>query len=112
MGIASRNGLLGGPYVRPMTAGIWRAGIRYGFVEIPDLATALKQVKGLDPSIDVDNAIYFRDPGPGDPRTEVVPHGAGPCRSSPSFIATRFVWSTASAFRPPMWWKSRGRSKF
>ena len=59
--------------VRPMTAGIWRAGIRYGFVEIPDLAAALKQVKGLDPSIDVDNAIYFatRDlaiPGPGSSR--------------------------------------------
>ena len=55
--------------VRPMTAGIWRADIRYGFVEIPDLAAALKRVRGLDPSIDVDNAVYFatRDlaiPGP------------------------------------------------
>jgi KUP system potassium uptake protein len=55
--------------VRPMAAGIWRVGIRFGFVEIPDLAAALKQVKGLDPSIDVDGAVYFatRDlavPGP------------------------------------------------
>jgi KUP system potassium uptake protein len=39
--------------------GIWRATMRFGFVEIPDLAAALKQVKGLDPSIDLDHAIYF-----------------------------------------------------
>jgi KUP system potassium uptake protein len=45
--------------VLPMTAGIWRVTIRYGFVEIPDLALALKRVKGLDPSIDIDNAVYF-----------------------------------------------------
>jgi KUP system potassium uptake protein len=45
--------------VQPMTAGIWRVTIRFGFVEIPDLAAALKRVKGLDPSIDVDNAVYF-----------------------------------------------------
>jgi KUP system potassium uptake protein len=55
--------------VRPMTAGIWRVTIRYGFVEIPDLTFALRRVKGLDPSIDIDNAVYFatRDlavPGP------------------------------------------------
>ena len=55
--------------VQPMAAGIWRVTIRFGFIEIPDLAAALKQVQGLDPKIDVDNAVYFatRDlavPGP------------------------------------------------
>jgi KUP system potassium uptake protein len=59
--------------VQPMTAGIWRVTIRYGFIEIPDLALALKRVKGQDPSVDVDNAIYFatRDlaiPGPASSR--------------------------------------------
>ncbi len=39
--------------------GIWRVTIRFGFVEIPDLGAALKAVKGLDPSIHVENAIYF-----------------------------------------------------
>jgi len=39
--------------------GIWSVTIRFGFVEIPDLAGALKRVKGLDPSIDLDAAIYF-----------------------------------------------------
>jgi KUP system potassium uptake protein len=66
--------------VQPMAAGIWRVTIRYGFVEIPDLALALKRVKGLDPSIDVDHAVYFatRDlaiPGPKSSRMRrwVVP---------------------------------------
>jgi KUP system potassium uptake protein len=39
--------------------GIWRVTMRFGFVEIPDLTAALKGVRGLDPSIDLDNAIYF-----------------------------------------------------
>ena len=39
--------------------GIWRVSIRFGFVEIPDLTAALKRVPGLDPSIDIDNAVYF-----------------------------------------------------
>jgi KUP system potassium uptake protein len=33
--------------------------MRFGFVEIPNLTAALKRVKGLDPLIDLDNAIYF-----------------------------------------------------
>ncbi len=45
--------------VEPLADGIWRVTIRFGFVEIPDLTAALKRVKGLDPSIDLDNAIYF-----------------------------------------------------
>jgi KUP system potassium uptake protein len=43
----------------PIAAGIWRVTMRFGFVEIPDLTAALKRVKDLDPSVDLDNAIYF-----------------------------------------------------
>jgi KUP system potassium uptake protein len=39
--------------------GIWRVTLRFGFVEIPDLPSALKAMKGLDSSIDIDNAVYF-----------------------------------------------------
>jgi KUP system potassium uptake protein len=45
--------------VEPIADGIWRVTIRFGFIEIPDLASALKKVRGLDPSIDLDNAVYF-----------------------------------------------------
>jgi KUP system potassium uptake protein len=38
---------------------IWRVTVHFGFVEIPDLCTALKHIRGLDPSVDLDNAIYF-----------------------------------------------------
>ena len=49
--------------------GIWRVTLRFGFIEIPDLPSALKSVKGLDPRLDIDHAVYFasRDlvvPGP------------------------------------------------
>jgi KUP system potassium uptake protein len=39
--------------------GIWRVTLRFGFIEIPDLCAALARLKGLDPSIDLDNAVYF-----------------------------------------------------
>jgi KUP system potassium uptake protein len=39
--------------------GIWRVTLRFGFIEIPDLPLALRGMKGLDPSIDLDHAIYF-----------------------------------------------------
>lgn len=45
--------------VEKIADGIWRVTMRFGFVEIPDLTAALKRVKGLDPSIDLDHAIYF-----------------------------------------------------
>ena len=45
--------------VETIGEGIWSVTIRFGFVEIPDLAAALKRVKGLDRSIDLDKAIYF-----------------------------------------------------
>jgi KUP system potassium uptake protein len=49
--------------------GVWGATLRFGFVEIPDLPSALKRLSGLDPAIDIDHAVYFasRDlvvPGP------------------------------------------------
>lgn len=39
--------------------GIWQITMHFGFVEIPDLSAALKRVHGLDPSIDLDHALYF-----------------------------------------------------
>jgi KUP system potassium uptake protein len=45
--------------VELLAPGIWRVTVRFGFVEIPDLTAALKRVRGLDPSIDLDHAIYF-----------------------------------------------------
>jgi KUP system potassium uptake protein len=39
--------------------GVWGVTARFGFVEIPDLTGALKAMPGLDPSIDLDGAIYF-----------------------------------------------------
>ena len=39
--------------------GFWRATVHYGFVEVPDLTTALKNLKGLPPSIDLDRAVFF-----------------------------------------------------
>jgi KUP system potassium uptake protein len=39
--------------------GLWHAVARFGFMEIPDLEAALKQARGLDPSIDLDGAIYI-----------------------------------------------------
>jgi len=52
--------------------GVWRVRMRFGFLEVPDLTAALKRTKGLDPSIDLDTAIYFAT------RDQVVPaKGAG-----------------------------------
>jgi KUP system potassium uptake protein len=42
-----------------IAAGIWHVAIRFGFVEIPDLCAALHEIPDLDPSIDLENAIYF-----------------------------------------------------
>jgi KUP system potassium uptake protein len=42
-----------------IAAGIWHVAIRFGFVEIPDLCAALYDVPDLDPSIDLENAVYF-----------------------------------------------------
>lgn len=42
-----------------IAAGIWHVAIRFGFVEIPDLCAALHEIPDLDPSIDLENAVYF-----------------------------------------------------
>jgi KUP system potassium uptake protein len=45
--------------IEHITDGLWRATIRFGFIEIPDLPQALAQAKGLDPAIDFEKAVYF-----------------------------------------------------
>ena len=45
--------------VEKIAAGIWHVAIRFGFVEIPDLCAALYDVPDLDPSIDLEHAVYF-----------------------------------------------------
>jgi len=45
--------------VQAIAAGICRVTMHFGFVEIPDLCAALKQVAGLDPEVDLDHAVYF-----------------------------------------------------
>lgn len=45
--------------VEKIADGIWHVAIRFGFIEIPDLCAALHDVPDLDPSIDLENAIYF-----------------------------------------------------
>ncbi|MGD0142562.1 MAG: KUP/HAK/KT family potassium transporter [Rhizomicrobium sp.] len=45
--------------VKPIADGIWRVTIRFGFVEIPDIASALKSLKGLDASVDFNDAVFF-----------------------------------------------------
>jgi KUP system potassium uptake protein len=39
--------------------GMWHATVRFGFLEIPDLCAALKNLRHLDPSIDTDGGVYF-----------------------------------------------------
>jgi KUP system potassium uptake protein len=45
--------------VEALGDGLWRATVRFGFVEIPDLSTALKELRGMGPSFDLAGAIYF-----------------------------------------------------
>jgi KUP system potassium uptake protein len=45
--------------VEKIADGIWHATVHFGFVEIPDLCAALNEMPGLDPSIDLGNAVYF-----------------------------------------------------
>jgi len=45
--------------VEKIAAGIWHVSIRFGYVEIPDLCAALHDIPDLDPSIDLDDAVYF-----------------------------------------------------
>lgn len=45
--------------IEPIADGIWRATIRFGFIEIPDIGSTLKAVEGLNSSIQLDRAVYF-----------------------------------------------------
>jgi KUP system potassium uptake protein len=45
--------------IESVGAGLWRAVICFGFIEVPDLCTVLKAIPDLDPSIDLDGAVYF-----------------------------------------------------
>jgi KUP system potassium uptake protein len=51
----------GGPacrVIQHVAEGWWQLVAQFGFVEIPDLHRALREAKGLDASIDLDNAIF------------------------------------------------------
>jgi KUP system potassium uptake protein len=56
--------------VEPMGNGLWHVTLRFGFIEIPDLCSALKSVEGLDKAIEFDRAIFFaaRDVVVSDPK--------------------------------------------
>ncbi|WP_336298328.1 potassium transporter Kup [Sphingomonas sp. QA11] len=58
----------------------WHVTIRFGFIEIPDVAAALKRVKGLGGSIDLDKAVYFamRDLVVSEPRASILSRWALP----------------------------------
>jgi KUP system potassium uptake protein len=45
--------------IEPIAAGLWHAVICFGFIEIPDLSVALRGIKNFDPSIDLEQAVYF-----------------------------------------------------
>jgi KUP system potassium uptake protein len=45
--------------VEEIAGGIWRVTVRFGFVEIPDISSALKSLKRLDRALDLDGAVYF-----------------------------------------------------
>jgi KUP system potassium uptake protein len=45
--------------IESVGAGLWHAVICFGFIEVPDLCLALKAIPDLDPSIDLDAAVYF-----------------------------------------------------
>jgi KUP system potassium uptake protein len=45
--------------VSHVAEGWWQVVAQFGFVEIPDLRRALRQVQGLDPTIDLENAVFI-----------------------------------------------------
>ena len=45
--------------LEPVCEGFWRASVHYGFIEVPDLTAALKDLKGLPDAIDLDRAVFF-----------------------------------------------------
>ncbi len=63
--------------IEPITTGLWHAVICFGFMEIPDLSVALRAIKNLDPSIDLEHAWYFgtRDLVVRQPGSRTLGHG-------------------------------------
>jgi KUP system potassium uptake protein len=57
--------------------GLWHAVICFGFIEVPDLRVALRALKDLDPSIDLEQALYFgtRDLVIRRPGSKTLGHG-------------------------------------
>jgi KUP system potassium uptake protein len=45
--------------VQPMTDGIWHVVVRFGFIEVPNLVTALMRAKELGCPVRLDDAVYF-----------------------------------------------------
>jgi KUP system potassium uptake protein len=45
--------------VETIGAGVTRVVLRFGFIEVTDLAAILRDLKGLDESVDLDKAIFF-----------------------------------------------------
>lgn len=45
--------------LEPVCEGFWRATVHYGFIEVPDLTAALKDLKGLPAAVDLDRAVFF-----------------------------------------------------
>jgi KUP system potassium uptake protein len=45
--------------VEKLGDGLWRIVVRFGFFEIPDLPLALAQAYGLDPSVDLETAMFI-----------------------------------------------------
>jgi KUP system potassium uptake protein len=63
--------------IERLGAGLWQIEICFGFIEIPDLTAALGAISDLDPSIDLDHAVYFgaRDLVVRRPGSRVLRHG-------------------------------------
>jgi KUP system potassium uptake protein len=63
--------------IKALGNGIWHITLHYGFMEIPNLTASLKELGGLDPSIDLDRAIFFgsRDLVVRRPGSHVLSHG-------------------------------------
>ena len=45
--------------VEVIGAGITRVVLRFGFIEITDISAILRNLKGLDPTVDLDKAVFF-----------------------------------------------------
>ncbi|HEV7984834.1 MAG TPA: KUP/HAK/KT family potassium transporter [Steroidobacteraceae bacterium] len=63
--------------IEPIATGLWHAVICFGFIEVPNLSVALRGIKDLDPSIDLEHALYFgtRDLVIRKPGSRTLGHG-------------------------------------